>query len=50
MASEYLRWKYRDVQPETPVELTKNSAAKTGGTITSGMWGSASRRLRPRVI
>ena len=23
MASEYLRWKYRDVQPETPVELTK---------------------------
>lgn len=23
MASEYLKWKYRDVQPEKPVELTK---------------------------
>lgn len=23
MASEYLKWKYRDVQPDTPVELTK---------------------------
>ena len=23
MAREHLRWKYRDVQPETPVELTK---------------------------
>ena len=23
MASEYLKWKYQDVQPETPVELTK---------------------------
>ncbi len=23
MASEYLRWKYRDVQPDKPVELTK---------------------------
>jgi len=23
MASEYLRWKYRDVQPDQPVELTK---------------------------
>ncbi len=40
MASEYLKWKYRDVQPDAPVERTKNSAAKTGGTITSGMWES----------
>ena len=23
MASEYLKWKYRDVQPDVPVELTK---------------------------
>lgn len=23
MASEYLKWKYRDVQPDAPVELTK---------------------------
>lgn len=23
MASEYLKWKYRDVKPDTPVELTK---------------------------
>lgn len=23
MASEYLKWKYRDVRPDTPVELTK---------------------------
>lgn len=23
MASEYLKWKYRDVEPERPVELTK---------------------------
>ena len=23
MASEYLKWKYRDIQPEKPVELTK---------------------------
>lgn len=38
MASEYLKWKYRDVQPDAPVELTKNSAAETGGTIINGMW------------
>ena len=23
MASEYLKWKYRDVRPEKPLELTK---------------------------
>ena len=23
MASEYLKWKYRDVQPEKPVEMTR---------------------------
>ena len=28
MASEYLKWKYRDVKPEAPVELTQEERRK----------------------
>ena len=29
MASEYLKWKYRDVQPDAPVERTKKQRRQT---------------------
>ena len=38
MASEYLKWKYRDVKPDQTVELTPRQKRATGGITINGMY------------